>query len=90
MGRLQVKAADCKYKENEGRLKEQFINGLNDKAITVKITKKLMVPKDTSKVTSDQVLVWGQRVKAQRSQKALLENIRLWIIKKGYGETRPE
>ena len=35
-----------------------------------------MVLKDTSKVSSEQVLVGPHRVEAQRSQKAVLENIR--------------
>ena len=28
---------ECKYKENDRRLKEQFINGMNDEAITAEI-----------------------------------------------------
>ena len=30
VGRLMVKATECKYKDNDGRLKEQFINNIND------------------------------------------------------------
>ena len=47
MGRLQVKAADCKYKENDRKLKEQFTSGINNEAIIAKIIKECNVLRDT-------------------------------------------
>ena len=76
MGRLQVKAADCKCKENDRRLKEKFNNGMNDEAIAAEIIIELTVLKDTSEVSSEQVLVRVQSVEVQRAQKAVLESIR--------------
>ena len=70
MGRLGIKVANCKDKENDRRLKEQLINGMNDETITAKIIKELIVLKDASEVRSEQVLVF-----AERAQKAALENI---------------
>ena len=58
MGRLWVKV-NSKYKENDRRLKEQFINVMNVKTITAKIITELMVLKLTSEVSSEQVLVWA-------------------------------
>ena len=57
-------------------LKEQFINGLNDDTIIAKIIKELTALKDTSKVSSEEVLMWTLRVGVQRAQKTVLENIR--------------
>ena len=48
MGRLQVKTEDCKGKEKDRRLKEQFTNGMNDEAITADVIKELTVLKDIS------------------------------------------
>ena len=41
MGRLGIKATECKYKEYNRRLKEQFINDMDHEAITTKIIKLL-------------------------------------------------
>ena len=73
MARLWIKSTECKYKEYERRLKEHFINGMNDEAITAKIIKKLTALKHTSEVTNEQVLVWVQRVEVQKAQKAVLD-----------------
>ena len=42
----------CKYKKYCWKLKEQFINDLNDEAITAEIIKELNILKDTTKVSS--------------------------------------
>ena len=76
IGRIQIKAGECKNQENDRRLKEQFINGMNDEAITAKIIKGLMAIRDTSEVSSGQVIVWALRVGAPRPQKAVLDHIR--------------
>ena len=33
------KATECKYKEKDNRLKQHFINGINDQAVKIRITK---------------------------------------------------
>ena len=42
----------------------------------VEIIKQLTALKDTSKVSSKQVIMWDQTVEAHRSQKQVFENIR--------------
>ena len=41
MDRLRVKATECKYKEVDRRLKEQFSNGITDQTITAEIIRGL-------------------------------------------------
>ena len=40
MGRLRMKVAKCKCKEDDRRLKEQFINSISDKAMKNEIVKE--------------------------------------------------
>ena len=37
MGHLRIKANECKCEEKDGRLEEQFINGINNDEIITKI-----------------------------------------------------
>ena len=60
---------ECRYQECDMRLKEQFINGLNNETIEAKIIKELTTLKDTSKVSNEQVLIWTQWVEVQRLHK---------------------
>ena len=76
MARLWIKVPEYTHQENDQGLKEQFINGMNDEDITAIITKELIALKDMCEVSSEQVFVWAQRVKAQRAQKVVLENMR--------------
>ena len=73
---IRIKATECKYQEYDRRLGEQFINSPNDKNITAEKIKELTALKDTSGVSSEQVLISAQRVEVQRLQKAVLDNIR--------------
>ena len=41
MGRLQLLAIECNYKELDRQLKEQFIHGLNDTEMLGEIIKEL-------------------------------------------------
>ena len=52
MGCLRVKTTECNYKERDRRQKEQFINGIDDQAMMVKIIKELTAKKDTKEVAS--------------------------------------
>ena len=68
MGRLCIKSTECKNKEYDRRLKEQDINGLDDKYILDKY-KRISSLESTSEIGSDQVLIWAQCVEAQKAQK---------------------
>ena len=76
MGRLCIKDAECNYKEHDRRLKEQFINGLDDKEITQEIIKELNTQMNTQEIDSGLVPMWGQRVNMQKAQKKALDNIK--------------
>ena len=52
MDRLRMKAAECKFKENDRSLKEQFISSINDDSVTNETMKELVSIENTSKVTS--------------------------------------
>ena len=41
MGRLRTAVVECKYKEGNRQLKEQFIHGLNDDEMLVEVIRKL-------------------------------------------------
>ena len=41
MGKLRAKALDCQYKEYERLLTKQFISGLNDKVLVMKVYKEV-------------------------------------------------
>ena len=72
MGKLRIAATECKYKEINRQLKEQFIHGLNDSDMSIEIIKKLVKLEENDNVTSEQVLTWARRVEAQS---AILENL---------------
>ena len=56
---------------------EQFINGLNDETITAEITKELLTAlKDTSEVSSDQVLNLGQEGRSAKSAEGSIRQYR--------------
>ena len=46
-------------------MKEEFIYGLND-AVLTEIIRELTKNNEKTLVTSEQVLVWAKRIKAQR------------------------
>ena len=76
MGKLQIKTIEPKHQQYDRRVKEQFINGLDNEDIATKIIKELTGLRDTNEVTSEPVLSWTQRVEVKRAQKSVLENIR--------------
>ena len=41
MGRLRMSATECDYKEIARQLKEQFMHGLNDSNMSIKIIREL-------------------------------------------------
>ena len=58
MGHLRIKASKYDYKEKDRRLKEQFINGINDEDMMTEIIRELTKIQKTNEVTSEQVLCW--------------------------------
>ena len=52
-------STNCKCKEYDRRLKEQFINRLDDETIIAEIIKEFVALKDTNKVKSEHVLMWA-------------------------------
>ena len=65
MGRLRKKETDYRYKEVGKRLKEQFINGINEKLLTAETKRELTVLKDMSEETRKQVLALVKRTEVQ-------------------------
>ena len=41
MGHLRIKSIECSYKEKDWKLKEQFINGINDNDMVTEIIREL-------------------------------------------------
>ena len=68
-------AAECGYKEVDRQLKEQFIHRLNDKIMLDEIIRELTSRAGNVQMTSDDVLMWVKRVKAQRVQASVLNDI---------------
>ena len=58
MGRLQMGATDSRFEEYDRRLKKLFINGQNNENNIDEIIKELIALKDTSEVSSEQLLMW--------------------------------
>ena len=75
MGRLQVAAVKCNYQEMDRQLKEQFIDGLNDKYMLEEIIKELMAIANDDHVTSGDMMAWAKRVEVQRAQAVVLNTL---------------
>ena len=75
MGWLCMAAAECGYKEIDRQLKEQFIHGWNDKSMLDEIIRELTSRNSNVQTTSEDVLTWAKRVKAQRVQASMLNDI---------------
>ena len=75
MGRLHVTAAESNYREVDQQLKEQFIQGLNDKVMLDEVIRELAARSKDGQMTSEGVLVWAKRVEVQRAQAAILNDI---------------
>ena len=75
MGHLHMAAAECDYKEVDRQLKEQFIHRLNDKVMLDEIIRELTSETSSEQMTSKDVLAWAKRVKAQKAQVSILNDI---------------
>ena len=67
--------AECNYREVDRQLKEQFIHGLNDKSMLDEVITELTAKNNNEQTTSQDVLVWAKRIKAQWAQAAILSYI---------------
>ena len=70
MGQICIEVAEYNYKEHVRRLKEPFINGLDDNEITQEIIKELTTQRNAQDIESEQVPMCAQRVESQRAQKS--------------------
>ena len=75
MGHLCLAAAECGYKEMDKHLKEQFIHGLNDKVMLNESIRELTSKTSSQQMTSQDVLAWAKRDKAQMVQASILNDI---------------
>ena len=75
MGRLRMSTTECNYKEIDKQLNEQCTHGLNSDT-SVEIRRELTKIEDNEIIISEQVLAWARRVEAQKTQSAILENLK--------------
>ena len=75
MGRLHVAAAECNYREIDRQLKEQFIHGLNNKAMLDEVIRELTAKSNDEQMTSKGMLAWAKRVEVQWVQATILNDI---------------
>ena len=60
MGKLRIAVAECNYKEIDRQLKQQFIHGLNDKAMLDEVVRELTAKNSTEQMNSEDVLLWAR------------------------------
>ena len=77
MGRSETKAADCDYNEYDRRLNKQFIHGLGNEGMISEIVREVSASESIDDATSEQGLLWVQRVKTKTALKEALDNIKV-------------
>ena len=75
MDQLRIKVNECSCQDDDRWLKQQFMNGIKNKAMTSNIIKKLTAIKNADEVTSEQVLAWARRMEVQRLWKDMVATI---------------
>ena len=75
-GHVCIKATVCKYQGYDRKIKEQLRNDLDDENIIEEFIKEIIALKDTSEMSSEQVLMWVQRTQIQMAQKEVLDSLR--------------
>ena len=73
MGKLQTKVAECKYRDPDRLLTEQFIGGLNNEDMTNEILRQVTALENTEEVTSECSLGCMHRLGAHRAQRSMLD-----------------
>ena len=76
IGILRTKAAKCQYKEYNRLLTQQFISWHNDDGMVNEILKEAATLQDIEDAMNEHVLLWIQRVEAQRVKKLALNKIK--------------
>ena len=66
---------ECKYKEVDRQLKEQFIQDLNDNEMLAEIIRELTKCKENVTILSETVLAWAKRVEVQRAQTVAINSL---------------
>ena len=74
-GRLRTAAVECKYKEVDRQLKEQFIHGVNDDEILEEVARELTKYGEDVTIPSESVLAWARSVEAKRVQTAVINSL---------------
>ena len=69
MGHLRIKANECKYKERDRRLKEQFINGINDDDMMTEIISELSVFKKADDILVNRCWVGLKQLRQKEPRK---------------------
>ena len=75
MVRLRTAVAECKYKEVDRQLKEQFIHGLKDSEMLTEVIRELTKCKENVIIPSEIALVCIKRVEAQRAQTVVISSL---------------
>ena len=75
MDSLRLSTIECNYKEINRQLKQQFIHSLNDTDVLGEVIWELTKIKEMRKITSKNVLSWAKRIKVQRAQSAIMNNL---------------
>ena len=75
MGRLQLPAVECNYKEPDRQLKEQFIHSLNDTDMLAEIIRELTKIQENTEIMSENMLCWAKRVEAKKAQSAIMSSL---------------
>ena len=60
MGRLRIAVAECNYKEIDRQLKEQFMHGLNNKAMLDEVVRALTAKNSSKQMNSEDVVLWAR------------------------------
>ena len=58
---------ECKYKEVDRQLKEQFIHGLNDDEMLAEVIRELTKCGENVTIPIETFLAWAKRVETQKS-----------------------
>ena len=66
MSRLQTKVPECKHREPNRLLREQFIGGLNNVGITHYMLREITALEKDEKAIREHVLGWVCRLEIQR------------------------
>ena len=75
MGRIRTAVVECKNKEVGRQIKEQFINGLNDNEMLTEVIRELKNCEENVIIPSETVLVWANKVEAQRAQTVVINSL---------------